>query len=397
MGNWSSTNSDNYLVNGGFLNENANSYNYFASITMTGGTIAGSTLMAGVQSAAGVNVVATPGGALISSNFWPINQGGDALTFNVAHNGSAPYDLLLTGAITDLNSVLSGEPLIKSGPGLLAMSGANAYVGPTIVAAGTLQIGNGGSGETLSSGSIGVSSGAVLAFNQADTLTISPSAGISGGGALVKFGGGTVVLASTNNAYAGGTTVNAGVLTFTNSGAVPGFPSTINISASSGATVAVSMSGWSQGDIDSLRTSASIPAGAYFGLDTTGGNATYASSISAIGSGAGAGGLAKVGANTLTLTNTGNSYTGGTLLIGGTLDFANGALPLSGIAFNGGTLQWAIGNSEDVSAGLAAIPSGQTARFDTNGNNVAFAAGVTGGGGLRKLGGGADPCRQQHV
>ena len=47
------------------------------------------------------------------------------------------------------------------------------------------------------------------------------------------------------------------------------------------------------------------------------------------------------------------------------------------------------GNTQDISAGLAAIPSGQTANFDTNGNNVTFAAGVSGSGGLNKLGAGA--------
>ena len=135
-------------------------------------------------------------------------------------------------------------PVIKSGAGLMVMSGANTYVGPTTVAAGTLQIGNGGSGEALASPSISVSSGAVLAFNQTDTLTDLAPAGISGGGALLKFGSGTLVLGSTNNAYSGGTTVNAGVLTATNSGALPGFASAGSISAASGATVAVSMSGW---------------------------------------------------------------------------------------------------------------------------------------------------------
>ena len=108
-------------------------------------------------------------------------------------------------------------------------------------------------------------------------------------------------------------------------------------------------------------------------MDTTGGNATYSSPISSIGSGPGRAGSAKVGPNTLYLTGANNSYTGGTLLGGGTLDFTNGALPLSSnsIYFNGGTLAMGrAATARTFSACLAAIPSGQTANFDTNGNNV---------------------------
>ena len=54
---------------------------------------------------------------------------------------------------------------------------------------------------------------------------------------------------------------------------------------------------------------------------------------------------------------------------------------MSGITFAGGTLQWATGNTQDVSSGLAAIPAGQTVTLDTNGNNVAFATAVGGSGG----------------
>jgi len=110
-----------------------------------------------------------------------------------------------------------------------------------------------------------------LAFNQIDTLTISPTAGIFGGGAVLKSGTGTVVLSGTNNTYAGGTTINGGILTATNSGALPGFASAGRVSVASGATVAVSLSGWSQANIGLLEASASIPSGAYLGLDTSGG------------------------------------------------------------------------------------------------------------------------------
>ena len=73
----------------------------------------------------------------------------------------------------------------------------------------------------------------------------------------------------------------------------------------------------------------------------------------------------------------------------GTLNFANNALGSNTVACNGGTLQWATGNTQDISAringGIAS--AGQFAYLDTNGNNVtAFATAIGGSGGLYKLG-----------
>ena len=83
-----------------------------------------------------------------------------------------------------------------------------------------------------------------------------------------------------------------------------------------------------------------------------------------------------------------NAYSAGTALDQGVLNFANGTLPhgASSIHFYGGTLQWATGNTQDISAGIAPIANGQTAILDTNGNNVSFATGLSGGGGLTKTG-----------
>ena len=99
--------------------------------------------------------------------------------------------------------------------------------------------------------------------------------------------------------------------------------------------------------------------------------------------------LAKAGNGTLVLGGD-NSYSAGTALDQGVLDFASGTLPIgtSSIHFYGGTLQWASGNTQDVSAAIAPIANGQTAILDTNGNNVSFATGLSGGGGLSKAGSG---------
>jgi autotransporter-associated beta strand protein len=123
-------------------------------------------------------------------------------------------------------------------------------------------------------------------------------------------------------------------------------------------------------------------------------NVGYAgASVDATLSGAltGAGGLIVAGDGTLALTSTNNAYTGGTTLAGAsTLDFASGALPptAAAIAFAGGILQWASGNTQDVSGRFAPIDAGQTANIDTNGNGVTFFNALSGPGGLTKIGGG---------
>ncbi|MGA2069115.1 MAG: autotransporter-associated beta strand repeat-containing protein, partial [Thermoguttaceae bacterium] len=95
--------------------------------------------------------------------------------------------------------------------------------------------------------------------------------------------------------------------------------------------------------------------------------------------------LSKNGSGTLALTGA-NTYSYGTDINAGVLNFASGSLPLNNITFYGGTLQWAANNTQDVSAGIAAIPSGQAAMIDTNGNAVSFGTGLSGSGGLVKLG-----------
>ncbi len=103
------------------------------------------------------------------------------------------------------------------------------------------------------------------------------------------------------------------------------------------------------------------------------------------GSNAGAGALAKSGAGTLALTGA-NTYTGGTTISAGLVNFTAGNnLGTGKITLNGGGLQWATGNTTDISARLNALgSSGGT--FDTNGNNVTLATALSGGG-LTKQGG----------
>ncbi len=100
----------------------------------------------------------------------------------------------------------------------------------------------------------------------------------------------------------------------------------------------------------------------------------------------GAGNLTKIGNGTLRLDSA-NSYAGSTSLNAGTLTFSNGALSNTAFNFGGGTLQYAAGNTEDLSGGRVVGFAG-TAVIDTNGNDVVYNStiGNSGTGGLLKQG-----------
>jgi autotransporter-associated beta strand protein len=101
---------------------------------------------------------------------------------------------------------------------------------------------------------------------------------------------------------------------------------------------------------------------------------------------AGSGSLGKSGAGTLALTGNNANYTGVTTVTGGLINFnAINSFGSGQINLNGGGLQWAIGTATDISSKLATLGAGG-GTLDTNGNNVSFANGLGGTGGITKAG-----------
>jgi filamentous hemagglutinin family protein len=113
-----------------------------------------------------------------------------------------------TGADTVYAGVIGGAGgLTKQGGGTMTLTGANSYAGPTQIAAGALQIGNGAASGRLGTGN--VVDNASLIFQRTDAVAIDNA--ISGSGS-VTVAQGAVTLNNPSNSYTGTTRVAGGQL-----------------------------------------------------------------------------------------------------------------------------------------------------------------------------------------
>jgi autotransporter-associated beta strand protein len=301
------------------------------------------------------------------------------LQFGLANNDSQPVASFLTDGTT-LSGTGFARPLNKYGTGTLTIAGNATYTGGTTIFGGALQLGTGGaSGSILgdvafcSDGSNPLcdpSTNKLLAFNRSDVYAFAGT--ISGPGQVQQIGPGTTILTA-NNSYTGGTVISAGTLQVTNNNSV--------------GTGAVTLGGGIfQAGANGLNFSNPFNVNTTGGTVDTNGNTLTLAGVIADGNGPGA--LTKMGTGTLTLSAA-NTYSGGTTVIGGLINFKSASNFGSGtITLNGGGLQWASGTSTDISSRLAAFGAGG-ATFDTNGNNVTLASALLGTGGLTKIGAGA--------
>jgi fibronectin-binding autotransporter adhesin len=242
-----------------------------------------------------------------------------------------------TGTTLTLSSDVSGTPggsLLKTGGGKLVLSGNGTYGGGTTVAAGTLQIGDGGT-----SGSIvgNVTNNSIFAFNRSDTYGFAGI--ISGAGALLQAGSGTTLLTGANT-YTGNTFVEGGTLQIGNGGT----------------------SGSIMGGVLNNGVLAFNRSDAY----------TFAGLI------AGTGSLTQAGSGTTILT-TNNTYQGGTTINAGTLQLGNGGAAgwITGNVTNNGTLAF---NRSDVAIFGGAVTGAGSLRQIGPGATVLTANNNYGGG-----------------
>lgn len=283
------------------------------------------------------------------------SAGNISSSANVVNNGT----LVLNRSGSPLFSApVSGSGAVNViGAGTVILGGNSTYTGATTISAGTLQVGNAGTTGSIS-GTSGITNNATLSFNRTNLLTVSTN--ITGSGIVNQIGTGITSLSGANS-YLGGTNVNAGTLSYLNTGARPATGiTTVAAGATLGLGVATSGSFFTSADVDSLfagtLTNVTNSATSFVGIDTTAGNFTYASSVPV-----NTRGLTKLGTNTLTLTSV-NSYTGVTTISSGALDvgtISSGALAASGLQFaNDGVLQ-GNGSFTRVFTGAATAAAGQ--------------------------------------
>ena len=221
-------------INGGTVNNTTPYTNgYSTNVSLTGGTLSSSGGGAfrfnnTTPGAYGITSIASATTSTISSG---VDAAFGPLTLNVA-SGTTPsgIDLLVSGGI-------SSSSIIKTGAGVLALTGTSSYVGTTTISAGTLQLGDGTSGHdgTIPT-SPSVIDNSALVYNRFGN-TNSYGGVISGTGIVTKTGVGTQTLTGTNT-YSGVTTITGGTLQIGN-GTAGSIANTSAVTASGGTTLIV--------------------------------------------------------------------------------------------------------------------------------------------------------------
>jgi fibronectin-binding autotransporter adhesin len=275
------------------------------------------------------------------------------------------------GYTATIASVLGGTGgLTKTDLGTLVLIGANSYGGGTTIAAGILQIGNGGmSGSILGD----VTNNGLLRFARSDAVTF---AGVISGSGAVETRSGVLILTA-DSTYSGGTTIGTGATLQLGNGGASGLVAgdvvnngTLRFARSDAATMAgaISGSGGLQVQSGSLiltgnssyTGATTIAAGATLQLGNGGGVGSMTSDVANAGTFAfnGAGALAyggvisgnglirQIGSGVTSLTGDASGFTGATQVEAGVLS-VNGKLGGTLTVLAGGQLQ-GIGTVGDV-------------------------------------------------
>ena len=346
----------------------------------------------------------------------PINVTTDTNTTVDVADGAADIDAVFTGVIS--GGGLAQE-FVKDGAGTLSFAADNTYSHDTRVAAGTLQVGTGGTvGRLGTGGEVAIDAGATLAFNRSDTYAVDNA--VNGAGTLSQTGTGTTRLNAANTS-AGVTVVAAGTLeiagihetptvdmsddtTFGIDGTLQAAGPTQTVVTGSAGVNAVFLnaggtllaSGNLGDGADSLQIAGAFDSGAG-SFELAGGDDTLTLRDGATLAGLIDGGtqtgadtvvvdntaavtfddsnvtnfeiLQKDNVGTLTLTGT-QGFVGGTLLNGGTLA-VDGALATPMVAMGDGSTLQVDGTLDDGAAGQAAVTGSAGA------NTINIAAGGT--------------------
>ncbi|EHT6567177.1 autotransporter outer membrane beta-barrel domain-containing protein [Salmonella enterica] len=248
-------------------------------------------------------------------------------TFNLADaDDSFTVNTVLENV--DANSGWNGQSLTKTGAGTLILNAENTYIGGTTISGGTLIATN---VEALGTGN--VTDNATLELNTGGDFDNA----ISGSGQVVKSGDETLALSGINS-YTGGGTISGGTL------------------------VASNVEALGSGDVTDNAT---------LELNTSG---DFANNIGGTGS------VVKSGDKTLTLSGS-NSYTGGTIISGGTLVATNVEALGSGDVTDNAVLELNTGGDFDnaISGSGQVVKSGDKTLTLSGANSYSGATTISGG------------------
>ena len=336
---------------------------YSGGTTMIGGTIS---VAADANLGNSGGGLAFGGGTLQTTSTFISNR---AVTLN-AGGGTVNVD---TSTGLGLYGAIGGAGgLTKTGGGILLLGGTNSYGGGTTINGGWLQLGDSSTTARIV-GAVTNNAGFVIA-----NADLSGVTSITNNNQMGFFGS-----SSASNALL---TTNAGATTFFRESSTGGNASLVT---NAGGTVDISQLATTGMTAGSIAGAGALLLGGKqltVGSDNTSTTQSGVIADGGLGGGTGAS-LVKAGGGTLALTGV-NTYTGGTTINGGLINF--GAASNFGpgtVALAGGGLQWAASTTTDISSRLAPLGSGGGV-FDTNGNNVTFATGLSGSGGLTKQGNG---------
>jgi autotransporter-associated beta strand protein len=208
------------LLGGGVLTIGGTATTTFdGSISGPGGVTvqAGRLTLTGQSNYSGATSI-TAGGTLQLTTGANSQDGSIAGTSGVTDNGTLLYNF--NDNQTVAYGIAGGGSLRKSGNGTLTLTANNSsYHGAASINGGTLQLGDGTTGDDGSLGaSSGVTDNGALVFDLAGTQTAPYS--IGGSGSLTMAGTGRLTLSGTNSTYSGGTFIPMGTVVLTNRGAI---------------------------------------------------------------------------------------------------------------------------------------------------------------------------------
>ncbi|MDQ1650775.1 MAG: fibronectin-binding autotransporter adhesin, partial [Frankiaceae bacterium] len=234
------------------------------------------------------------GTTIAASTTLRLGNGGTAgsITGNVANGGTLVFnrsnDYVFGGVISDSGG--NAGSLIQTGTGKITLTADNTYTGGTAIAAGTLQLGNGGTtgsivGDIVDNG--------ILAINRSISGPGPTISGVISGTGEVQQNGTGITFFNAANTYSGATTISAGALFLGNGGSIANSNGVIN-----NGLFDISVAG-APVSIKNLSGTGQVNLGVHT-LTVTNASGTFAGSIF------GNGGFAKQGAGLFILSGSNN-------------------------------------------------------------------------------------------